>query len=92
MRASGRHRRLLGHAAALAAALALLSACTASSASASQSDYQRAYSLGLRAYKYGLPLVEMAQTFRTQTSVEKPTHRGYAPVNSFTRARLGRRS
>lgn len=55
-------------------------------ASASPADYQRAYELGLRAYKYGLPLVTMNQTFRTQTSVEKPTGRGFAPVNRFSRA------
>jgi hypothetical protein len=67
-------------------ALVLTAAVVASSASASQADYQHAYDLGLRAYKYGLPLLDTEQTYRTQTSVEKPTHRAYAPVNSFSHA------
>src|SRR4051812_38598857 len=29
----------------------------------------------------------MQQTYRTQTSVEAPTHRAYAPANSFSHAR-----
>ncbi len=62
-------------------------ACLGSPAArASQRDYERAYSLGMRAYKYGLPLVTTNQTFRTQTSVERPTGRGFAPVNRFSRA------
>jgi hypothetical protein len=68
-------------------ALALIAAVIAPSASATQSDYQNAYKLGLRAYKYGLPLLDMQQTYRTQTSVEAPTHRAYAPANSFSHAR-----
>ena len=79
--------RRLWRAAALAASLALIGAWAAPPAPASQSDYQRAYSLGLRAYKYGLPLLSTQQTYRTQTSVEQPTHRSYAPVNRFSRAR-----
>ena len=45
-----------------------------------------AYKLGLRAYKYGLPLLTTQQTYRTATSVNKPTHRAYAPPNRFSQA------
>jgi len=38
-------------------ALTPISALGAQAASASQADYQQAYKLGLRAYKYGLPLL-----------------------------------
>ena len=81
------HGGRLRRAAALLASLAVVAAWVAPSASASQTDYQRAYSLGLRAYKYGLPLLSTEQTYRTQTSVGRPTHRAYAPVNSFSHAR-----
>jgi len=82
---AGQGRRLC--AAGVLAALALTAAVLAPSASASQSDYQDAYKLGLRAYKYGLPLLDMQQIYRTATSVEAPTHRAYAPVNSLSHAR-----
>ena len=67
-------------------ALTLISALGAQAASASQADYQQAYKLGLRAYKYGLPLLSTQQTYRTATSVKKPTHRAYAPPNRFSQA------
>ena len=67
-------------------ALTPISALGAQAASASQADYQQAYKLGLRAYKYGLPLLSTQQTYRTATSVKKPTHRAYAPPNRFSQA------
>jgi hypothetical protein len=84
--ANAGHGRRLRRAAALAASLALVAVWAVPSASGSQSDYRHAYNLGLRAYKYGLPLLSTQQTYRTQTSVEEPTHRGYAPVNRFSQA------
>jgi hypothetical protein len=72
-------------------ALALLTfaalALGSPTAFATPAQYRHAYSLGLEAYKYGLPLVTTGQTFRTQTSVGKPLARGYTPVNRFSRAR-----
>jgi hypothetical protein len=69
-----------------AAALALI-ASSSPPARAASVDYATAYRLGLSAYRYGLPLIDTNQTFRTQTSVSVATDRGYAPPNQFSRAR-----
>ena len=36
---------------------------------AAQTEYNRAYALGLEAYTYGLPLLQTNKTYLTQTSV-----------------------
>lgn len=72
--------------AALTALMVTLS-IAAAPASASQADYDRGYTLGLEAYKYGLPLVVMNKTFRAQTSIDVPNGRGFGPVNRFNHVR-----
>ncbi len=57
-------------------------------ASAATPAYQEGYDLGLEAWKYGLPLVKMDQTFRIQTSVDVPDGRGRGPVNRFSHVRV----
>ncbi|MFN8160451.1 MAG: DUF1254 domain-containing protein [Solirubrobacterales bacterium] len=82
-RANGRLLRVLAPALALAAAVA-----GAAPASAASPDYTKGYDLGLEAWEYGLPLVKMDQTFRTQTSVNVPDGRGRGPVNRFSHVRV----
>jgi hypothetical protein len=48
---------------------ALLLAPAGCGSKGSQSDYQKAYAIGLQAYVYGLPLIETNKTFLTMTSV-----------------------
>jgi hypothetical protein len=48
------------------------------------SDYNTAYSLGLQAYTYGQPLVNMQRVFQTTTSVTVPDNLGDAPVNQWS--------
>ena len=55
-------------------------------AAASQADYTKAYSLGLQAYTYGLPLLDTNKTFLTQTSINVP-RAGFGPVNRFSSVR-----
>jgi hypothetical protein len=55
-------------------------------AAASQADYTRAYSLGLQAYTYGLPLLDTNKTFLTQTSINV-SNGGFGPVNRFNSVR-----
>lgn len=50
-------------------------------------DYQLGYTLGLEAYKYGLPLVTTDKTFHHQTSINVPNGRGFGPVNQFNPVR-----
>jgi len=66
--------------------LAALTA-TAGSASAANAEYNRAYSLGLEAYTYGLPLLETNKTFLSQTSINVTNGSGYGPVNQFNSVR-----
>ena len=76
--------RRLGAAAAAAALLsATLTGIGAHPATAAGSEYDRAYELGLKAYRYGLPLVTTDKTFENQTSIDVPNHRGFGPVNQF---------
>ena len=53
----------------------------------SQSDYNKAYSVGLQAYTYGLPLLETNKTFLTMTSVNVSNGNGFGPVNQFNHVR-----
>ena len=55
-------------------------------ATASQADYNKAYSLGLQAYTYGLPLLDTNKTFLTQTSINVSSG-GFGPVNQFNSVR-----
>jgi hypothetical protein len=76
-------------AAALLATAAALAACStgpAPSATPTSADYQRAYSVGLEAYVYGLPLLVTEATFQTMTSVEVPQG-AFGPVNQFHNVR-----
>ena len=59
---------------------------TTGSAAASQSDYAKAYALGLQAYTYGLPLVVSDETFRSMTSINV-SNGAFGPVNHFNNVR-----
>lgn len=84
MGSTGGHRRAI--LATCASALLLLTA--AAPAGASEAEYQQAYALGLRAYTYGLPLLETNRTFQTQTSVNVTTNtEGNGPVNHINNVR-----
>jgi hypothetical protein len=79
-------RRLRRIVSAATLALATLGAATAgpgAAASEPTSDYDRGYALGLEAYKYGLPLLEVHKTQRLQTSVDVSNGHGYGPENQF---------
>lgn len=81
--------------AALIAVLAVLSvlptahAATGRRASdpAQSAAYQRAYSLGIRAYVYGYPLLDTNRVFRTATSINVPDGNGGGPVDQFSHIR-----
>ncbi len=68
------------------AALVVLTAA-AGPAAASQADYNKAYSLGLEAYTYGLPLLATNKTFLTMTSINVSNNQAFGPVNQFNSAR-----
>jgi hypothetical protein len=74
--------------AVLALALAALAGVAGPAAGNASADYQQGYDLGLEAWRYGLPLVKMDQTFRVQTSVNVPDGRGRGPVNRFSHIRV----
>ena len=65
----------------------LLPAVAGCSSGSSQSDYDTAYSIGLQAYTYGLPLLETNKTFLTMTSVNVSNGNGFGPVNQFNHVR-----
>jgi len=67
-----------------AVAVAVAAGC---SSPAPQSDYAKAYSAGLQAYTYGLPLLETNKTFLTMTSVNVSSGDGFGPVNQFNHVR-----
>jgi hypothetical protein len=54
---------------------------------AQKAEYDTAFDLGVQAYEYGLPLLDMQRTFRTSTSVNWPSGRGGGPVNLFSNFR-----
>jgi hypothetical protein len=56
------------------------------SASTHSAAYQQAYTLGLEAYTYGLPLLTTNATFQTMTSVNVSSGT-YGPVNQFNNVR-----
>lgn len=72
---------------AVCALLTSAVAITGCSAPASQTDYSKAYSVGLQAYTYGLPLLETNKTFLTMTSVNVSNGQGFGPVNQFNHVR-----
>jgi hypothetical protein len=78
------HALLVTCAATLAALGALLA--MPGLATASQADYNKAYSLGLQAYTYGLPLLDTNKTFDTQTSINV-SRGGFGPVNRISNVR-----
>ena len=61
-------------------------AATTGPAAASQSDYAKAYAVGLEAYTYGLPLVVTDKTFRSMTSINV-SNGAFGPVNHFNSVR-----
>lgn len=77
------HRWLRKAATAVVAVLIETAVPGVANAADSQSDYDRGYTLGLEAYKYGLPIQEMEKTYRLQTSVDVSNGHGYGPVNQF---------
>ena len=79
----GRGRALL----AVCVSVSMLLMGTASSATASQSDFNKARALGLEAYTYGLPVLETNKTFLTMTSVNVSNDQGFGPVNQFNSVR-----
>lgn len=83
MGSTGGHRRAF---LATCASAALLLAAAAP-AGASQTEYEQAYALGLRAYTYGVPLLETNKTFQTQTSVNVTNAQGDGPVNRINNVR-----
>ena len=70
----------------VAASMAMLAWGGGSAAYASSDEYNRGYTIGLRAYSYGLPLVTTNQTFRTMTSTNV-SQGAYGPVNTFNSVR-----
>ncbi|WP_257425752.1 DUF1254 domain-containing protein [Nocardioides carbamazepini] len=78
-------RRLRRTMSAIAFTVAVIATATPDSALATgeQSDYDRGYELGLEAYKYGLPLMEVDKTHRQQTSIDITNGHGYGPDNQF---------
>jgi len=52
-----------------------------------KAEYDAAFALASDAYEYGLPLLDMARTFRTSTSVNVTNGRGGGPVNQFNHFR-----
>lgn len=80
---------------ALAAAAALAACSTGAPGGATgapgsptptSAAYQKAYSIGLDAYVYGLPLLVTDATYRTMTSVDVPQG-AFGPVNRFNDVR-----
>jgi hypothetical protein len=50
-------------------------------------QYQRALDLGVKAYVYGIPLLDENRVFETATSVNVPNGSGAGPVNQFSHFR-----
>ena len=88
-------RLLLGTAAAIAmiAALVAGSAPAAGVAAFNPNDpaqaaaYQKALNLGIKAYQYGVPLLDTNRVFLTSTSVNVPNGAGGGAVNEFSNVR-----
>jgi hypothetical protein len=54
---------------------------------AQEAEYDATFDLGVEAYEYGLPVLDLARTFRTSTSVNVTNGRGGGPVNRFNHFR-----
>ncbi|HMY26505.1 MAG TPA: DUF1254 domain-containing protein [Solirubrobacterales bacterium] len=54
---------------------------------AQKAEYDAAFDLGLQAYEFGLPLLDMKRTYLSSTSVNWPSGRGGGPVNMFSHFR-----
>jgi hypothetical protein len=83
-----RARRLFAPALSLAAALAVgaapASAAYNSGDPVQKAQYDAALTVAAQGYEYGMPLLNMARTFRTSTSVNVSNGRGAGPVNQFS--------
>ena len=64
----------------------VLAAASGCSSGSSQDDYAKAYTRGLEAYTYGLPLLVTNKTFLTMTSVNV-SNGAFGPVNQFNNVR-----
>jgi len=54
---------------------------------AQKAEYDEAYAAANDAYNYGFPILDMARTFKTSTSVNVPNGRGGNRVNEFSHFR-----
>lgn len=71
--------------ATLAAMLSMLAlSASALGAESHEEERHRGRALGIKAYMYGQPLLDLQRIYDTTTSVTVPTHDGYAPVNRFS--------
>ncbi len=83
-----RRRLIAAAAAAMLAVAAPVPALGAGAADLAQTpEYLAAYDLGLQAYIYGVPLLNMEKTFQQQTSVSVSNGRGDGPVNALNHLR-----
>jgi hypothetical protein len=80
-RSSRRRRKAVAF--ALTCAISVVATATASADEYSR-EYERALSVGLQAYVYGEPLLDMQRVFQSLTSVTVADHVGDAPVNQFS--------
>ncbi len=76
---------------ALGGLLRLLPTATAAtftpSSPAQATEYQSALALGIKAYIYGIPLLDANRVYLTSTSVNVPNGSGGGPVNQFSHIR-----
>ena len=52
-----------------------------------KAEYDAAFQVASEVYEYGLPVLDMARTFRASTSVNVSSGRGGGPVNQFNHFR-----
>src|SRR5262245_40763911 len=80
-----RTARTIRHAVAATALAAAAALGAAPGAIAdSSSDFNHAFTLGVKGYTYGEPLMGMQSIFKTETSVTVPDQKGDAPVNQWS--------
>ncbi len=51
---------------------------------AQKAEYDDAFEIATEGYEFGMPVLNMARTFRKSTSVNVPSGRGAGPVNQFS--------